>query len=157
MYDISSVSGDAMAVLTIQPIGVAKNTVKKPRHGGFTDLTTDIFLDEKYAGALDGIDEYSHLIIVYWMHRVDTCDLIHRPQGNPMVPVVGIFACRCPQRPNPIGITMVKLLSHYGSSLKVQGLDVLDKTPILDIKPYWPQYDEVKKTTFPNWVNYLAF
>ncbi|MBI4009776.1 MAG: tRNA (N6-threonylcarbamoyladenosine(37)-N6)-methyltransferase TrmO [Candidatus Aenigmarchaeota archaeon] len=114
-------------------------------------------LDEEFTDALTGIEEYSHVIIVYWMDRVKKHVMTHRPQGNPDVPVVGIFSCRCPERPNPIAITTVKLVGRNGNKIKVKGLDILDGTPIIDIKPYWPQYDRVEDERIPDWVNKLEF
>ena len=91
------------------------------------------------------------------MDKVEDKDkvLTHKPQGNPDVPTVGIFSCRCPQRPNPIAVTTVKLINRKDNKLKVKGLDIIDKTPIIDIKPYWPVYDEVKGATIPKWINKL--
>ena len=89
------------------------------------------------------------------MDKVKDKVIVHRPQGNPEVPIVGIFSCRCPQRPNPIAITTVKLLSRKDNKLKVKGLDILNGTPIIDIKPYWSVYDEVKRAKIPNWVSKL--
>ena len=89
------------------------------------------------------------------MDKVKDKVITHRPQGNPNVPIVGIFSCRCPQRPNPVAVTTVKLLSHKGNKLKLKGLDILNGTPIIDIKPYWPVYDEVKSVKIPKWVNKL--
>ena len=128
-----------------------------PRFGDFAKEISEIILDKKFTQALKGIGGYSHIIVVYWMDKVKDYVIQHRPQGNPEVPIVGIFACRCPARPNPIGITTVKLISRQGNKIKVKGLDVLDGTPILDIKPYWPQYDKVIKEKIPNWVNKLEF
>jgi len=68
---------------------------------------------------------------------------------------VGIFACRCPQRPNPVAITTVRLIGREGNKIKVKGLDILDGTPIIDIKPYWPQYDKVEEGKIPAWVSEL--
>ena len=146
-----------MKEMTIKPIGFAKNKVKKPRFGGFANETSEIVLDKKFAEALDGIEDYSHVIIVYFMHRVKRFVIKHRPQGNPRVPLVGIFSCRCPERPNPIAISTVRLLKRKGNKIWVKGLDVLDGTPILDIKPYWPQYDKVAKAKIPKWVYELEF
>ena len=89
------------------------------------------------------------------MDKVKEKVITHRPQGNPDVPIVGIFACRCPQRPNPIGITTVRLIGHEGNKIKVKGLDILDGTSIIDIKPYWTQYDKVEDAKIPDWVNKL--
>ncbi|MFA6035585.1 MAG: tRNA (N6-threonylcarbamoyladenosine(37)-N6)-methyltransferase TrmO [Candidatus Micrarchaeia archaeon] len=146
-----------MKEITLKPIGFVKNNVKEPRFGNFAEEISEIIVDEKFAGALKGIEDYSHVIIVYWMDRVKEHVIAHQPQGNPNVPVVGIFSCRCPQRPNPIAITTVRLMAHEGNKIKVKGLDILDGTPIIDIKPYWPQYDKVENGKIPGWVNKLDF
>lgn len=143
--------------IRISPVGFVRNNVKEPRFGGFADEISEIVLDAKYTDALDGIEDYSHVIIVYWMDKVGERVIKHRPQGNPEVPIVGIFACRCPQRPNPVGITTVELLKRKGNSIAVKGLDVIDGTPVVDIKPYWPQYDKVLDGRIPAWVNKLEF
>lgn len=146
-----------MQQIKLNPIGVVKNNVKKPRFGNFANEISEIIIDKKFTEALTGIDDYSHVIIVYWMDKVKDYVIKHQPQGNPNVPVVGIFACRCPQRPNPIGMTTVKLIGHKGNKLKVKGLDVIDGTPVIDIKPYWPQYDKVENGKIPDWVDRLEF
>ncbi len=146
-----------MEKIVLKPIGFVRNSVNEPRFGGFAGGISEIVVDEKFTEALRGIDEYSHVIIVYWMDRVKGSVVTHQPQGNPDVPVVGIFACRCPRRPNPIGITTVRIMSHNGNKIKVKGLDVLDGTPVIDIKPYWPQYDKVEGGRIPGWVNKLKF
>ncbi len=146
-----------MEEICLRPIGVAHNDVKAPRFGKFADVVTEIVLDGKLSEALDGIEDYSHVVIVYWMHNVKRQVVTHRPQGNPNVPVVGIFSCRCPERPNPIAITTVRLLEHKGNVIKVRGLDVIDGTPIIDIKPYWPQYDRAENAIVPEWIGKLEF
>lgn len=124
---------------------------------GWENVVTEIVINKKYEGGLDGIEDYSHVIVVYWMDKEAECHLRHHPQGRTNVPYVGIFACRCPQRPNPIAISTVKLLSRKGNIIKVKGLDILDGTPILDIKPYTPQYDQISKAKVPAWINKLVF
>ena len=146
-----------MKEITLQPVGFVKNDVREPRFGNFAGEISEIILDEKFTDALTGIEEYSHVIIVYWMDRVSRSVMTHRPQGNPNVPVVGIFSCRCPERPNPVAITTVSLLERDGNRIKVQGLDVLDGTPVIDVKPHWPQYDTVENARIPDWVNKLEF
>lgn len=146
-----------MEEIRIKPIGFVKNNVKEHRFGNFADEISEIVIDEKFADALDGIEDYSHVIIVYWMDKIKDYVIKHQPQGNPNVPVVGIFACRCPRRPNPVAITTVKLLGRKGNIITVKGLDVLDGTPVIDIKPYWPQYDKVMNEKLPDWVNKLDF
>ncbi len=143
--------------ITLRPIGFAKSKVKSPRFGNFAGEITEIIINKRFADSLDGIEGYSHIIVVYWMDRIKDYLVKHRPQGNPGVPVVGIFACRCPQRPNPIAITTVRLLGRRRNVLTVIGLDVLDGTPVIDIKPYWPQYDKAGNAKIPRWVYKLKF
>jgi tRNA-Thr(GGU) m(6)t(6)A37 methyltransferase TsaA len=150
-------SQDKDSTIKVKPLGKAKNNVAKPTLPGWKDVITEIVVDKKYAHGLDGIEEYSHVIIVYWMDREKECHLKHHPQGREDIPYVGIFACRCPQRPNRIAMSTVKLVSRKGNVLKVLGLDIINGTPILDIKPYTPQYDEVENAKVPDWISKLVF
>lgn len=150
-------SMDTKGRIQLIPIGRAKNTMDKPTLSGWKELVTEIVLDRQYEKGLEGVEEYSHVIIVYWMGQEKECHLRHHPQGRADVPYGGIFACRCPQRPNRIAISTVKLLSRSKHSIKVEGLDILDGTPILDIKPYTPVYDLVKNARVPAWVDRLVF
>ncbi|KKS57039.1 MAG: hypothetical protein UV22_C0023G0005 [Parcubacteria group bacterium GW2011_GWA2_42_35] len=143
--------------ITIKPIGKARNIVNKPMLPGWKDVVTEIVIDKKYAKGLDGIEDYSHIIVLYWMNKEKECHLKHHPQGKENVPFVGVFACRCPQRPNRIALSTVELLSRKGNKIKVKGLDIINGTPILDLKPYTPQYDKIKKARVPNWVKRLVF
>lgn len=148
---------DKNGIIRIKPLGKAKNKTGKPMLSGWKDVVTEIVINKKYVKGLDGIEDYSHIIVVYWMGKEEECHLKHHPQGKADVPYVGIFACRCPQRPNRIAISTVQLLSRDGNNLKVKGLDIVNNTPIIDIKPYTPQYDKVEKTKVPKWVDKLIF
>lgn len=148
---------DKNGVIKIKPLGIAKNKVKKPMLPGWKNITTEIVIDKKFADGLGGIEDYSHVIIVYWMDKEKECHLRHYPQGRNDVKYVGIFACRCPQRPNRIATSTVELIRRKGNVLTVKGLDIIDGTPILDIKPYTPQYDRVLKAKVPGWVKKLVF
>ena len=143
--------------IKIQPIGFAKNQEK--RHtGGWREVITELVIEKQYQPALDGLDDYSHLVVIYWLHEVDSCELHHVPQSkHGIVPEVGIFACRCPARPNPIGLSTVEILKIKDNVITVKGLDVINKTPILDIKPYTPQYDFVADAKVPAWVGKLDY
>jgi tRNA-Thr(GGU) m(6)t(6)A37 methyltransferase TsaA len=141
-----------MKDITLGPIGFARNSEKEPRFGNFDDEISEIVVDEEFTEALNSIDDYSHVVIVYWMDKVEDSVITHRPQGNPDVPIVGILACRCPQRPNPIGVSTVRIMGREGNKITVKGLDILDGTPIIDIKPHWPQYDKVEDARVPDWV-----
>ncbi len=143
--------------ITLKTIGVAKNH-EQDHFGGWNKVVTDLVMNKEYKEALEGLEDYSHLIVVYWMHEVTTCDIRHVPQGKVgEVPKVGILACRCPQRPNPIGITTTQIISIKDNVVTVRGLDVINDTPILDIKPYTPQYDAAQDAKVPEWVNKLNY
>jgi len=144
-----------MEDITLKPIGFIRNNIKEPQLGGFDEEVSEIVVNEEFTDALNCIEDYSHVIIIYWMDKVKKYVITHRPQGNPEVPVVGIFSCRCPPRPNPIAITTVKLIGHEGNKIKVKGLDIIDGTPVIDIKPYWSKYDKVENAVIPDWVDKL--
>ncbi len=150
-------SQDQNGVIKIKPLGKAKNSVVKPMLPGWKNVVSEIVIDKKYAKGLDGTEDYSHIMVVYWMDKEKECHLKHHPQARSDVPYVGIFACRCPQRPNRIAISTVELVGRKDNVLKVKGLDIVNGTPILDIKPYTPAYDRVVKAKVPNWVNRLVF
>ncbi|MFC2002635.1 tRNA (N6-threonylcarbamoyladenosine(37)-N6)-methyltransferase TrmO [Chloroflexota bacterium] len=105
--------------------------------------------------ALEGLEEFSHIIVLYWMHKVAaTGELpakVH-PMGRQELPLVGLFASRSPRRPNPLGKATVRLLERRGNILKVKGLDAIDGTPVIDIKPYIPGYDSVASAKVASWV-----
>ena len=143
--------------IKLKPIGFARNQ-EKDHFGGWDTTVTNLVIDKEYEDALKGLKDYSHLIVLYWMHDIKTCDIRHVPQGKVgEVPEVGIFACRCPQRPNPIGVSTVEILGIKDNIVTVKGLDVIKETPILDIKPYTPQYDSVSDAKVPDWVNKLDY
>lgn len=143
--------------IKLKTIGFAKNQEEK-HFGSWHETVSDLVINEEYKDALYGLEDYSHLIVIYWMHEVKTCDIRHVPQGKVgEVPEVGIFASRCPQRPNPIGISTVKILGIKNNIITVRGLDAIQGTQILDIKPYTPQYDSVANAKIPDWVNKLDY
>jgi len=143
--------------IKLKSFGFAKNQEKK-HVGGWGEVVTDLVIEKQYQDALLGLDDYSHLIVIYWMHEVNIQEMRHVPQGKVgVVPEVGIFACRCPQHPNPIGVSTVRVLGIEDNIITVEGLDIINDTPILDIKPYTPQYDVVDSVKVPDWVNRLDY
>jgi tRNA-Thr(GGU) m(6)t(6)A37 methyltransferase TsaA len=143
--------------ITIKSIGIAKNQ-NRQHFGGWKDVMTKIIINKKYQDGLEGLKDYSHVLVLFWMHEVKTCELRHVPQGKiGEVPEVGIFACRCVQRPNPIGVSIGEIITIKGSIITLKGLDVIDNTPIIDIKPYTPQYDTLSDVKTPDWVNKLEY
>ncbi len=116
------------------------------------DIVADIVVREELAGALLGIEEWSHLIVLFWMDQLagKPYPLTTHPRHRADLPEVGIFAARGRERPNPIGLAVVELLKCDGNVLTVKALDAYDGSPVLDIKPYDP-YDVVSDLRVPAW------
>lgn len=113
-----------------------------------------IQLQERWTKGLRGIEGFSHIIVLFWLHQARAPELFIHPRGDERLPKVGFLATRTPHRPNPIGLTVVKLLRHRGRRLWVQGLDAWDGSPILDIKPYTKR-DAIRRCRIPTWVRVL--
>jgi len=142
--------------LNLTPIGTVRSPLKEPtgERLNLKEIVSEIVIDETLNGALDGIEGFSHIIVLYWMHRAhrERQHLKTHPMGRKDVPEQGIFAVRSPNRPNPIGKTTVRLLERHGNILKVQGLDAIDGSPVIDIKPYIPGYDSAANAATPDWI-----
>ncbi|MBI9093094.1 MAG: tRNA (N6-threonylcarbamoyladenosine(37)-N6)-methyltransferase TrmO [Desulfobacterium sp.] len=114
-----------------------------------------IIILPELSGLLTGIDQYSHLVILYWAHKVPeqnrAITQVH-PMGRKENPKVGIFCTSSPVRPNPILTTVVKLVAQEGNVLKVTGLDAIDQSLVLDIKPYVKDFYPQEKTEIPDWM-----
>lgn len=98
-------------------------------------------LDESYTPALEGLERFNYLIVLYHIDRSPGYVSTVHPHGDPNIPERGVFSTRSPCRPNPIGLTVVEVLQIRGSQIRVKRLDALDGTPILDIKPYEKLFD----------------
>ncbi|MEM3725595.1 MAG: tRNA (N6-threonylcarbamoyladenosine(37)-N6)-methyltransferase TrmO [Candidatus Bathyarchaeia archaeon] len=109
----------------------------------------------EYCSGLKGIEDFSHLIVLYWIHLRDNegerRTLLVFPRRHKVNVEVGVFACRSPSRPNPIGLCVTRLLKVEGCTLTVSGLDALEGSPIIDIKPYIPAHDSVPDARVPEW------
>ncbi len=144
--------------MNCEPIGIVKSPVKEGVDKDWGKVISEIHIDNKFSDGLSGIDSFSHIIVIFEMHQSNWTpkkDLVRHPQERVDMPLVGIFAQRAKHRPNPIGITSVRLLGVEGNMLRVQGLDAIDETPVLDIKPYFPKYDSVADSHNPEWVDRL--
>ena len=102
----------------------------------------EVFPD--YADGLKDIEGFSHIILVYVFHQSEGYNLQVRPFLDDQLR--GLFATRYPYRPNPIGLSVVRLLGRHENRLEIEGVDVLDGTPLLDIKPYVPDFDGRSET-----------
>jgi tRNA-Thr(GGU) m(6)t(6)A37 methyltransferase TsaA len=126
-------------VFTFHPIGVVRSayadTAQIPKGpGAHHDAEGALELLPEFAGGLADIDGFSHLFVLWVFDRVDGFDLLSTPPTDDRPH--GVFSTRSPRRPNPIGLTVVRLIRRDGARLVVRGVDMLDGTPILDIKPY---------------------
>ncbi|GEP01653.1 tRNA (N6-threonylcarbamoyladenosine(37)-N6)-methyltransferase TrmO [Methylobacterium haplocladii] len=110
-----------------------------PKNGTQTDAVCTLVVDPLYAPALRNVDGASHLIVLYWMDRAARDLVIQQPRhaGGGR----GTFSLRSPARPNPIAVAVVERLAIDGNAISVRGLDCLDGTPLLDIKPYYASTD----------------
>ncbi len=143
--------------LVMNPVGRVRNQVTDRKDTQWGNDVSSIILDKPFVSGLKGLEEFSHAIILF---RRDQArydrerHLQRRPQNRDDMPLVGIFAQRGKDRPNQIGITAVEILSVTEDTLTVKGLDAVDGTPVLDIKPYYPVYDK-RDATVPEWVDRL--
>jgi len=119
---------------------------------------SELIINEEYKDCLDGIEDFSHIMVLYWADRIDdegrNVTKVH-PAGKKEYPLVGIFATRAPARPNPICATTVELLERKENVLKVKSLDALDGSPIIDIKFHHPSYDAPPNVKWPGWMEKL--
>lgn len=116
------------------------------------ELVAEVVLDPALAPALDGIEGYSHVVVIFWMHRLGggPRPLKVHPRGRLDLPEVGVLATRGPDHPNPLGLAVVELLEREGARLRVRGLDAWSGTPVLDIKPC-DDIDRPEQLRVPDW------
>jgi tRNA-Thr(GGU) m(6)t(6)A37 methyltransferase TsaA len=144
--------------VNLDPIGVVKSPVKQPVDEHWGQVIAEVQITDSLAPGLAGIEQFSHVIVIFFMHQytfAPATHLIRRPQERTDMPEVGIFAQRAKHRPNPIGITAVELIERRGGVLVVKGLDAIDGTPVLDIKPYCPAFDSRPAARTPQWFETL--
>ena len=132
---------EAPAEVVLAAVGFVRNEVLKPRPHGWDGVESRIEFLPEHATRLKGIEGYSHVIVVTYLDVA--ADAPEKPErltlasGNSY----GIFATRSQLRPNHLGVSAVALLGRDGPTLRVRGLDAIDGTPVLDVKPYLPEYD----------------
>jgi tRNA-Thr(GGU) m(6)t(6)A37 methyltransferase TsaA len=128
------------------PIGHVRNEITKPRPHGWEDVESEVVLLAEHEARLAGIERYSHVIVVFWMDLApgasEKPEAITLASGN----TYGILATRSQLRPNHLGVSAVALVGREATTLRVRGLDAIDGTPVLDLKPYIPEYDSVPAT-----------
>lgn len=139
--------------IKLKQIGIVRNEIKEPTHEDSSEIISEISIDSSLTEALDDLEKFSHIIVLYWIHRSRRpAPMKVHPRGKKERALMGVFATRSPSRPNPIGKATVRLLERKANILKVQGLDAIDGSPVLDIKPYIPGYDSVDNAGAPSWM-----
>ena len=132
--------------IELKPIGVVRSPYRErseaPRQGRLSETESEIQIDEQFVPGLKDLAKNRHLVVLCWCDRADRRTLTATPPGKTVE--LGVFATRSPDRPNPIGLSVVDLIGMNGGRLRVRGLDALDMTPVLDIKPYAPGIDCVQ-------------
>jgi tRNA (adenine37-N6)-methyltransferase len=147
-------------MITMSAIGWVKNTRKEVEDDNWGEVISIIELDPDTFSeeALFQIESFSHAEIFYYFDRVEDAKIetgARHPRNNPDWPKVGIFAQRGKNRPNRLGATIVKILKRDGHQLYVQGLDAINETPVLDIKPVMKEFLPREEVTQPQWATKL--
>ncbi len=141
----------APSEVTLKAIGWVRNAIQKPRPRGWERVGSLIEFAPEHAAKLRGLDAYSHILVVFYMDEAAAAsekpEQLTLASGNSY----GIFATRSQLRPNHLGVSVVPLLAVDAahSRVRVKGLDAIDGTPVLDIKPYLPHYDAVPGARIP--------
>lgn len=145
----------------VQGIGTVRRIDGGPTEpGAFYDpeIETTLAILPRWAAGLAGIEEYSHLVVLFWLDqaaRRRTTGTPRAAEDSPEAPPVGFFATRTPRRPNPIGIACPRLVRRHGSDLIVTGIDAWDGTPVIDVKGYAPRDELRPAATVPDWLELL--
>lgn len=149
-----------MEMISLRPIGVVRSTREKVEDDNWDAEKTSVELDGKQfdESAFAGLSQFSHVEIIFYMNQVEPSKIetgARNPRNNVNWPLVGIFAQRGKNRPNQIGITICKILSVEGKVLNVEGLDAVNGTPVLDIKPWVAEFAPRGAVFQPKWISEL--
>jgi len=143
--------------MVLEPIAMVKNDIKEMGRRDWDKVVSQLIFRPDFEDALEGLKEFSHLIVLFVFHLSPSGEsAAHKvhPQMRPDLPLVGVFATRSPVRPNPLGMAVVELKGQIKNVLMVTGLDALDGTPIVDVKPYLTG-DSIDKIRVPDWIHKL--
>ena len=164
--------------MQLTPVGVVRSPIKTPMlsadadglsledrmenikayHRQVTETICDLVIDPEWAELLDGIEGFSHVLVLYWPHLIDPARRKLRkvhPMGRKDLPKQGIFATCSPARPNPVLVSAVPLVERDGNVLKVKGFEAVDGSPVIDVKPYSKNYLQVDGLKMPAWMEQL--
>ena len=144
----------AFEPILVTPIGVVRSAERDLARRSWSGVRCDVELRPGLAPALVGLEGFSHVIVVAWLDRIPQ-ELRQRlqahPAGDERLGLLGALALRGGARPNPLAVTVCRLLAIEGATLELEGLDLVDGTPVLDLKPYIAVYDAVPDAKLPGW------
>ena len=162
--------------MTIKPVGYVRSELKTPSLKAkgedielekglqqaameaktIRSLVSELVIDPELEGILDGLEDFSHALVLYWPHLLPphgrSLTKVH-PIGQKEFPLVGVFSTCSPARPNPILVTTVRIIEKERNKLRVQGLEAVDGSPIIDIKPYIMTYCSAEDVKLSDWMN----
>jgi len=146
-----------MGEVTLRVIGTVRNGRTSAADADWGTLESTIEMAPNCAAGLDGLQDFSHALVIFHLHADpdrEAPTLRRRPRGRADMPELGVFAQRGRMRPNPVGVTAVEVIRVEPGRLTVRGLDALDGTPVLDLKPYVPVFDR-RDARVPEWMERL--
>ena len=145
-----------MRDVTLKVVGTVRNGRDSFEDRDWGALVSTIEMRPDYGPGLEGIEAFSHAIVLFYMHLLpdEPLQIHRRPRGRTDMPLLGVFAQRARMRPNHVGITACAIVGVEAGRLVVRGLDAVDGTPVLDIKPYVPVFDR-RDGWVPEWIGRL--
>ncbi|MBW2624029.1 MAG: tRNA (N6-threonylcarbamoyladenosine(37)-N6)-methyltransferase TrmO [Deltaproteobacteria bacterium] len=164
--------------MTVTPVGYVRSELKTPsltakgedielekglqqaatEAKDIRSLVSELVINAELDGILDGLEDFSHALVLYWPHLLPSQgrSLIKvHPIGQKRFPLVGVFSTCSPARPNPILVTTVRIIEKKGNILKVQGLEAVDNSPVIDIKPYTMTYCSAEDVRVSDWMDQI--
>lgn len=178
MVTTMEVETTPMTAMQLTPVGVVRSPIKKPMlaadaaglsledrmenikayHRQVKETVCELVIEPGWAELLEGIEGFSHVLVLYWPHLIDPARRNLRkvhPMGRKDLPQQGIFATCSPARPNPVLVSAVPLVARNGNVLSVKGLEAVDGSPIIDLKPYSKSYLTVDQLKMPDWMEQI--
>ncbi|EEM05608.1 transcriptional regulator [Bacillus pseudomycoides] len=159
LYNVSGYKKGGVWMFSLRPIAFVHNERKMIMDDEWGDVQSLITLTDSYAEeSIQGIEDFSHIEVIFYFHKVKDEQIQYsarHPRNNKEYPKIGIFAQRGKNRPNRLGATIAKVVRREGKSIVVEGLDAIDGTPILDIKPVMREFLPNEDILQPEWVTDL--
>ena len=143
---------------SLHPIGHVRNGRSSTKDFEWGNVESRIEMEPGMGAGLEGLDQFSHAIVLFYMHLnpdEEAPTLKRLPRGRADMPMLGVFAQRGRVRPNPLGVTTVEIVRVEPEALVVRGLDAVEGTPVLDLKPHAPVFDRREGARVPDWLNVL--